>query len=158
MTVQSVLFWFVSSLTLTFCLPRCHYCKSSCHVSSLRIPYACKLLFQELQSMNIIPRLKLSRYNEWPGQGQKQCMWVKGLESESFTKSETGWFVEAVWALNEEQETGWRFLLDSDMFFLFLLCWYFFTITLFECVHNKHKSIIAKLLCLVQFDYLKLSI
>ncbi|MEQ2160847.1 DNA-directed RNA polymerase III subunit RPC2, partial [Goodea atripinnis] len=43
---------------------QCHYCKSSCHVSSLRIPYACKLLFQELQSMNIIPRLKLSRYNE----------------------------------------------------------------------------------------------
>ncbi|RXN11009.1 DNA-directed RNA polymerase III subunit [Labeo rohita] len=42
----------------------CHYCKSSCHVSSLRIPYACKLLFQELQSMNIIPRLKLARYNE----------------------------------------------------------------------------------------------
>ena len=43
---------------------RCHFCKSSCHVSSLRIPYACKLLFQELQSMNIIPRLKLSKYNE----------------------------------------------------------------------------------------------
>ncbi|TRY87862.1 hypothetical protein DNTS_030010 [Danionella cerebrum] len=43
---------------------QCHYCKSSCHVSSLRIPYACKLLFQELQSMNIIPRLKLARYNE----------------------------------------------------------------------------------------------
>lgn len=43
---------------------RCHYCKSSCHVSSLRIPYACKLLFQELQSMNIVPRLKLARYNE----------------------------------------------------------------------------------------------
>ncbi|CAB1313624.1 unnamed protein product [Coregonus sp. 'balchen'] len=42
----------------------CHYCKSSCHVSSLRIPYACKLLFQELQSMNIVPRLKLARYNE----------------------------------------------------------------------------------------------
>uniref|UniRef100_A0A5F9DQM1 DNA-directed RNA polymerase subunit beta n=1 Tax=Oryctolagus cuniculus TaxID=9986 RepID=A0A5F9DQM1_RABIT len=42
----------------------CHYCKSSCHVSSLRIPYACKLLFQELQSMNIIPRLKLSKYND----------------------------------------------------------------------------------------------
>uniref|UniRef100_A0A8C2B4Z3 DNA-directed RNA polymerase n=1 Tax=Cyprinus carpio TaxID=7962 RepID=A0A8C2B4Z3_CYPCA len=38
----------------------CH----SCHVSSLRIPYACKLLFQELQSMNIIPHLKLARYNE----------------------------------------------------------------------------------------------
>ncbi|KAG7279008.1 hypothetical protein CRUP_001949 [Coryphaenoides rupestris] len=42
----------------------CHYCKSSCFVSTLRIPYACKLLFQELQSMNIVPRLKLSRYNE----------------------------------------------------------------------------------------------
>lgn len=48
-----------------FAWSRCHYCKSSCHVSSLRIPYACKLLFQELQSMNIIPRLKLTRYNEW---------------------------------------------------------------------------------------------
>lgn len=59
--------WF-SSLILIYLSSRCHYCKSSCHVSSLRIPYACKLLFQELQSMNIIPRLKLSRYNEWPGQ------------------------------------------------------------------------------------------
>uniref|UniRef100_A0A8C4ID02 DNA-directed RNA polymerase subunit beta n=1 Tax=Dicentrarchus labrax TaxID=13489 RepID=A0A8C4ID02_DICLA len=49
---------------LLFLSSRCHYCKSSCHVSSLRIPYACKLLFQELQSMNIIPRLKLSRYND----------------------------------------------------------------------------------------------
>ncbi|RDD37370.1 DNA-directed RNA polymerase III subunit RPC2 [Trichoplax sp. H2] len=40
----------------------CHYCHSSCHVSSLQIPYACKLLFQELQSMNIIPRLSLTQY------------------------------------------------------------------------------------------------
>uniref|UniRef100_A0A4W6E8J3 DNA-directed RNA polymerase subunit beta n=1 Tax=Lates calcarifer TaxID=8187 RepID=A0A4W6E8J3_LATCA len=61
---QCGLLGYSGCLTLTFCLPRCHYCKSSCHVSSLRIPYACKLLFQELQSMNIIPRLKLSRYNE----------------------------------------------------------------------------------------------
>jgi len=37
----------------------CQYCSSSCHLSNVKIPYACKLLFQELQSMNIIPRLKL---------------------------------------------------------------------------------------------------
>ncbi|XP_038053269.1 DNA-directed RNA polymerase III subunit RPC2-like [Patiria miniata] len=42
----------------------CHYCKSSSSVSSLRIPYACKLLFQEMQSMNIVPRLKLQKYTE----------------------------------------------------------------------------------------------
>ncbi|XP_064594783.1 DNA-directed RNA polymerase III subunit RPC2-like [Liolophura sinensis] len=42
----------------------CHYCKSSTNVSSIKIPYACKLLFQELQSMNIVPRLSLKRYNE----------------------------------------------------------------------------------------------
>uniref|UniRef100_A0A0K2TQW0 DNA-directed RNA polymerase subunit beta n=1 Tax=Lepeophtheirus salmonis TaxID=72036 RepID=A0A0K2TQW0_LEPSM len=40
----------------------CHNCKSSGSVSSIRIPYACKLLFQELQSMNIVPRLKLDKY------------------------------------------------------------------------------------------------
>ena len=40
----------------------CHTCQSSAKVSSIRIPYACKLLFQELQSMNIVPRLKLEKY------------------------------------------------------------------------------------------------
>jgi len=40
----------------------CHYCKSSHHISSLQIPYACKLLFQELQSMNIVPRISLEKY------------------------------------------------------------------------------------------------
>jgi len=39
----------------------CNYCKSSQHVSPLQIPYACKLLFQELQSMNILPRLTLKK-------------------------------------------------------------------------------------------------
>jgi len=40
----------------------CHSCQSSIGVSAIRIPYACKLLFQELQSMNIVPRLKLEKY------------------------------------------------------------------------------------------------
>ena len=40
----------------------CHYCQSSASVSSIRIPYACKLLLQELQSMNVTPRLKLEKY------------------------------------------------------------------------------------------------
>ncbi|XP_045196931.1 DNA-directed RNA polymerase III subunit RPC2-like isoform X2 [Mercenaria mercenaria] len=42
----------------------CQYCKSSKNVSTLKMPYACKLLFQELLSMNIVPRLSLKRYNE----------------------------------------------------------------------------------------------
>lgn len=65
--VQNVLimgFVYSPFFVCVFVCCRCHYCKSSCHVSSLRIPYACKLLFQELQSMNIVPRLKLARYNE----------------------------------------------------------------------------------------------
>eukprot|EP01105_Mastigella_eilhardi_P014314 TRINITY_DN3263_c0_g2_i2.p1 TRINITY_DN3263_c0_g2~~TRINITY_DN3263_c0_g2_i2.p1 ORF type:complete len:1142 (+),score=317.03 TRINITY_DN3263_c0_g2_i2:278-3427(+) len=37
----------------------CQYCRSSLHLATMRIPYACKLLFQELQSMNIVPRLQL---------------------------------------------------------------------------------------------------
>eukprot|EP00056_Hartaetosiga_gracilis_P005083 m.81120 g.81120 ORF g.81120 m.81120 type:complete len:1154 (+) comp12046_c0_seq2:38-3499(+) len=42
----------------------CQYCKSSRHVSMLQLPYACKLLFQELQSMNIVPRLTLDHYSK----------------------------------------------------------------------------------------------
>jgi len=38
----------------------CPSTKSSDNMSTLKLPYACKLLFQELQSMNIVPRLKLA--------------------------------------------------------------------------------------------------
>ena len=37
----------------------CQGCRSRENLRQLEIPYACKLLFQELQSMNIVPRLKL---------------------------------------------------------------------------------------------------
>jgi DNA-directed RNA polymerase III subunit RPC2 len=37
----------------------CQFCKSSQNVSDIKIPYACKLLFQELQSMNVVPKIKL---------------------------------------------------------------------------------------------------
>ena len=37
----------------------CDYCQSSKDMATLQIPYASKLLFQELISMNIRPRLEL---------------------------------------------------------------------------------------------------
>lgn len=40
----------------------CHSCQSSTNVAKISIPYACKLLFQELTSMNVIPKLKLKNY------------------------------------------------------------------------------------------------
>ncbi|KAJ7949400.1 DNA-directed RNA polymerase subunit beta [Quillaja saponaria] len=38
----------------------CSLCKNGDSISTLSLPYACKLLIQELQSMNIVPRLKLA--------------------------------------------------------------------------------------------------
>ncbi|KAL6582992.1 DNA-directed RNA polymerase III subunit 2 [Orobanche minor] len=38
----------------------CSTCKNGENMSTMKLPYACKLLFQELQSMNIVPRLKLT--------------------------------------------------------------------------------------------------
>jgi len=37
----------------------CQYCRSGENVVDISLPYACKLLFQELQSMNVLPRLRL---------------------------------------------------------------------------------------------------
>mmetsp|Transcript_89509 Transcript_89509/g.186995 ORF Transcript_89509/g.186995 Transcript_89509/m.186995 type:complete len:1198 (-) Transcript_89509:105-3698(-) len=37
----------------------CKFCNSAAYVTSVRIPYACKLLFQEMQSMNVCCRLNL---------------------------------------------------------------------------------------------------
>ncbi|KAJ3124575.1 DNA-directed RNA polymerase III core subunit ret1 [Physocladia obscura] len=38
----------------------CQYCKSQNGIVKITVPYACKLLFQELISMNVIPRLKVA--------------------------------------------------------------------------------------------------
>ena len=39
---------------------KCNYCKDKGNMIPIKIPYACKLLFQELESMNIKPSMKLS--------------------------------------------------------------------------------------------------
>ncbi|KAJ6797280.1 DNA-directed RNA polymerase III subunit 2 [Iris pallida] len=38
----------------------CSMCKNGTNLSTMKLPYACKLLFQELQSMNVVPRLELT--------------------------------------------------------------------------------------------------
>lgn len=40
----------------------CQFCRSGEKVADIRIPYACKLLFQEMESMNILPRLRLKDF------------------------------------------------------------------------------------------------
>ena len=37
----------------------CQRCRKSSGVAKIRMPYACKLLFTELTSMNVLPRLVL---------------------------------------------------------------------------------------------------
>ena len=37
----------------------CQFCRSGEKVVDMYLPYACKLLFQELQSMNVLPKLRL---------------------------------------------------------------------------------------------------
>ncbi|KAI9208192.1 uncharacterized protein BJ171DRAFT_490567 [Polychytrium aggregatum] len=41
----------------------CPYCRSRKHVATVKIPYACKLLFQELMSMNVVPRVKIEEWS-----------------------------------------------------------------------------------------------
>ncbi|KAJ3211685.1 DNA-directed RNA polymerase III core subunit ret1 [Entophlyctis luteolus] len=36
----------------------CQYCKSQSGIVKITVPYACKLLFQELIAMNVVPRIK----------------------------------------------------------------------------------------------------
>ncbi len=42
----------------------CQFCRNSQNMARIKMPYACKLLFQELQSMNIVPKLKLSKFSD----------------------------------------------------------------------------------------------
>jgi len=45
-------------------IPQCLHCKTKSTVSLVYLPYACKLFFQELTSMNILPRIMVSKFNE----------------------------------------------------------------------------------------------
>ena len=47
----------------------CHFCQSSKQLAQVQIPYAYKLLLQELQSMNIQPKLKLTSSNVFSNSG-----------------------------------------------------------------------------------------
>ena len=39
----------------------CHPCNNHTRISSINLPFACKLLFQELTSVNILPRIRTEK-------------------------------------------------------------------------------------------------
>ena len=42
----------------------CKFCESSLNCTTVTMPYACKLLFQEMQSMNVVPRMSFQKSNK----------------------------------------------------------------------------------------------
>ena len=42
----------------------CSFCKKRSGVVTVTLPYAAKLLFQELMSMNVVPKLKVGDWDE----------------------------------------------------------------------------------------------
>ena len=40
----------------------CTYCDNNNYISKVKIPYSCKLFFQELMSMGIVTRLQTENY------------------------------------------------------------------------------------------------
>jgi len=51
--------WHTSTTMSAFRIARCFTCDNTTEFARVNLPYACKLLFQELFAMNVVPRLVL---------------------------------------------------------------------------------------------------